>query len=79
MTLIAAFPRKDGKIGAYVVHLSSLQQKLTGTEFAIDNCIFLNHLFGKLKFQTRTKFTEMQDTRPNIYTAIWRITITKQQ
>ena len=83
MTLTAAFPRKDGKIGAYVVHLSSLQQKLTGTEFAIDNCIFLKHLFGKLrkdlKFQTRIKFMEMQDTRPNIYTVIWRITITKQQ
>ena len=56
--------QKDEKIGAYVAHLSSLRQQLTGTEFAIDDRIFLNHLF---------------DPRPNIDTAIRRIMITEQQ
>ena len=79
----SCIPQKDKKIGAYVARLSSLRQQLTGTEFAINDRIFLNHLFGKLRkyprFQTTIKFMEMQNPRPHIDTAIRRITVTEWQ
>ena len=78
-------PQKDDKIGPYVARrrLSSLRQQLTGTEFAIDDRIFLNHIFSKLrkdpKFQMTIRFMEMQDPRPTVDTTLRRITITEQQ